>query len=61
MPQVQASAAAEGLERRLVWLDFLDDLLNATSASLKPALQFDGTHLAPTYTEHLNLALQCIQ
>ncbi len=56
--QVHSEAKAQDLEARFIWLDFLDDLLEQPAATLKPELQFDGTHLAPTYTQYLDKALQ---
>lgn len=56
--QVSIAAKAEQLAGKLVWLDFVHELLAADGDHLLPHLQFDGTHLAPSYVAYLDEALQ---
>lgn len=56
--QVSTAAKAEQLVGKLVWLDFVHELLAAAGDQLLPHLQFDGTHLAPSYVSYLDEALQ---
>lgn len=46
-----------GKSRHLHWLDFFDQLLDDTGASLRPDFRLDGTHLAPGYVGLLEKAL----
>lgn len=41
----------------LHWLDFFDQLLDDTGASLREDFRLDGTHLAPGYVSLLEKAL----
>ena len=56
--QVQAAAEAEQLTGHLIWLNFVDQLLQGPGGSLLASLKFDGTHLAPSYITYLEQALQ---
>ena len=56
--QVIIAAKAEQLIGKLVWLDFVHELLAADGDHLLPHLHFDGTHLAPSYVAYLDGALQ---
>lgn len=44
----------------LHWLDFLDSLLTDDKKHLEPSLEFDGTHLSPSYVKHLRMELERI-
>ena len=59
-PEMQVKHAAESkqLNGKLVWLDFVDDLLGGPDNDLLPDLCFDGTHLAPSYVKYVDKALQ---
>ncbi len=46
---------------RLHYLDFFTDLLSPDGSALAPELAFDGTHLAPSYVQHLARELAKIQ
>ena len=45
---------------RLHWLDFSDRLLAANGKEFNPNLDFDGTHMSPTYVSFMNAALEDI-
>mmetsp|Transcript_1483 Transcript_1483/g.3594 ORF Transcript_1483/g.3594 Transcript_1483/m.3594 type:complete len:145 (+) Transcript_1483:346-780(+) len=55
------SASKEaGMDGRLHWLDFLDELLTPDKSKLEPSLEFDGTHMSPSYVRHLAAQLALI-
>ena len=56
--QVKHAAEAKQLTGKLVWLDFVDDLLGGPDNDLLSHLCFYGTHLAPSYVKYLDEALQ---
>lgn len=43
--------------KHLRWLDFFDQMLDATGTHLCPEFRLDGTHLAPAYIGLLEKAL----
>lgn len=47
----------ESLKEKLHWLEFLKELLSEDGKKLNPELEFDETHLAPSYTQYLQKAL----
>ena len=42
---------------RLHWLDVSRAFLSADGSQLRPELQFDGTHMAPAFLQHVGTAL----
>ncbi|KAK9816213.1 hypothetical protein WJX74_009091 [Apatococcus lobatus] len=56
--KVNLAAEAKQLSSKLVWLEFVNDLLEGPDNDLLPHLHFDGTHLAPSYVAYLDKALQ---
>ena len=43
---------------KLIWLDFLEDLVDEDTGFLKASLEFDGAHLNPSYTSLLSRSVQ---
>ena len=58
--QVKAVSVTPEAHQRLHWLNFASDLLTEDGGKLNPALQFDGTHMAPIYVQYLNMQLSAI-
>lgn len=55
--QVLRAAAQQASCGRLHWLDFFDKLVTDGGERLAPGLEFDGTHLTPSYVQHLSAQL----
>jgi hypothetical protein len=59
--QIEAAAASPAAKGRLHFLDFFSSLLTPDGSKLDPALEFDGTHMAPAYVRHMAAALSIIK
>ena len=46
---------------RLRWLDVAQDYLTTDGTRLNPSLAFDGTHMAPTFLQHVSQAIAALE
>ena len=57
MPMQMQECSGPG---RLHWLDVAQDYLTTDGTKLEPGLAFDGTHMAPTFLQHVSRAIAAL-